>query len=67
MKSVIDTLDEHSKSIKELEQRIKQLFAKDGCAEGNKNIAFTVDSATLEDCDPRCNVPNCHHDNHKNE
>ena len=67
MKSVIDTLDEHSKSIKELEQRIKQLFAKDGCAEGNKNIEFTVESATLEDCDPLFKVPKCRHDKHKNE
>ena len=28
MKSMIDMLDEHSKSIKELEQRINQLSAK---------------------------------------
>lgn len=51
MGSVIDTLDEHSKSIKELEQRIKQLSAKDGAADGNKNIEFTVESATLENRD----------------
>ncbi len=51
MKSMIDTLDEHSKSIKELEQHIKQLSAKDGGAEGNKNIEFTVESVTLEDSD----------------
>ena len=49
--SVIDTLDEHSKSIKELEQRIKQLSAKDDAAEENKNIEFAVESATLEDRD----------------
>lgn len=49
MKSVIDTLDEHSKSIKKLEQRIKQLSAKDGGAEGNKNIEFTVESPSFED------------------
>ena len=49
--SVIDTLDEHSKSIKELEQRIKQMSAKDGAAEENKNIEFAVESATLEDRD----------------
>ena len=47
--SVIDTLDEHSKSIKKLEQRIKQLSAKDGADEENKNIEFAVESATLED------------------
>lgn len=51
MNSMIDTLDEHSKSIKELEQHIKQLSAKDGGAEGNKNIEFTVESVTLEDSD----------------
>lgn len=49
MKSVIDTLDEHSKSIKKLEQRIKQLSAKDGGAERNKNIEFTVESPSFED------------------
>ena len=51
MGSVIDTLDEHSKSINELEQRIKQLSAKDGATEGNKNIEFTVENATLENRD----------------
>ena len=51
MGSVIDTLDEHSKSINELEQRIKQLSEKDGATEGNKNIEFTVESATLENRD----------------
>lgn len=45
MGSVIDTLAEHSKSIKELEQRISQLSAKDSGAGWNKNIEFTIESA----------------------
>lgn len=49
MKSMIDMLDEHSKSIKKLEQRINQLSAKGSGAEGNKNIKFTIESPTFED------------------
>lgn len=48
MGSVIDTLDEHAKSIKELEQRISQLSAKGSGAERNKNIEFSMGSAALE-------------------
>lgn len=49
MKSMIDMLGEHSKSIKELEQRINQLSAKGSGAEGNKDIEFTIKSPTFED------------------
>ena len=45
MGSVIDTLDEHAKSIKELEQRISQLSANGSGAERNKNIEFSMGSA----------------------
>lgn len=48
MGSVIDTLDEHAKSIKELEQRISQLSANGSGAERNKNIEFSMGSAALE-------------------
>ena len=42
MGSVIDTLDEHAKSIKELERRISQLSAKGSGAERNKHIEFSM-------------------------
>ena len=51
MGSVIDTLDEHAKSIKELEQRISQLSAKGSGAERNKHIEFSMGSAALGDRD----------------
>ena len=46
MKSVIDTLDEHSKSIKELDQRIKQLSAKGSGVNEMEDVEFTIESAT---------------------
>lgn len=51
MGSVIDTLDEHAKSIKELERRISQLSAKGSGAERNKHIEFSMGSAAQGDCD----------------
>lgn len=51
MGSVIDTLDEHVKSIKELEQRISQLSANGSGAERNKNIEFSMGSAAPGDRD----------------
>lgn len=51
MGSVIDTLDEHAKSIKELEQRISQLSANGSGAERNKNIEFSMGSAAPGDRD----------------
>lgn len=51
MGSVIDTLDEHAKSIKELEQRINKLSAKGSGAERNKHIEFSMGSAALGDRD----------------
>lgn len=51
MGSVIDTLDEHAKSIKELESRISQLSAKGSGAERNKNIEFSMGSAAHGDRD----------------
>ena len=49
MKSVIDTLDEHSKSIKELDQRIKQLSAKGSGVNEREDVEFTIESATPGD------------------
>lgn len=51
MGSVIDTLDEHAKSIKELEQRINKLSVKGSGAERNKHIEFSMGSAALGDRD----------------
>lgn len=51
MGSVIDTLDEHAKSIKELEQRINKLSVKGSGAERNKHIEFSIVSAALGDRD----------------
>lgn len=51
MGSVIDTLDEHAKSIKELEQRINMLSVKGSGAERNKHIEFSMGSAALGDRD----------------
>lgn len=51
MGSVIDTIDEHAKSIKELEQRINKLSAKGSGAERNKHIEFSMGSAALGDRD----------------
>lgn len=48
MGSVIDTLDEHSKSIKKLEQRISQLSAKSSDFKKKKDVESTLESATPE-------------------
>lgn len=51
MGPVIDMLDEHSKSIKELEQRISQLSAKGSDVVGNKNMEFIIESPAPGDHD----------------
>lgn len=51
MGPVIDMLDEHSKSIKELEQRISQLSAKGSDVVGNKNMEFIIESPAPGDRD----------------
>lgn len=48
MGSVIDTLDEHSKSIKKLEQRISQLSAKSSDVKERKDVEFSLEGATPE-------------------
>lgn len=49
MKSVIDTLDEHSKSIQEMEQRISQLSAKDSGVKERGDVEFTIECAAPGD------------------
>lgn len=51
MGSVIDALDEHAKSIKELDQRISQLSAKNSDVKEGEKVKFTIESATPEDRD----------------
>jgi hypothetical protein len=48
MGSVIDTLDEHSKSIKKLEQRISQLSVKSSDVKERKDVEFSLEDATPE-------------------